>query len=282
MLASFGIIIILLLVCDNIRRFIISQSTRLGIQNTFSEHILLDVVAAIEMCSVSLELGVVLKHYGYWYFAILLYLNILYQCLKWPHIHPPCPYFHIVNFVSGKSNASLLHVITRCSILMASGLSTYHLVSTSIWSFELVEQHVGRIKETSVEHCSVPGKNKTPLCLLILSEFLGVFILDLTINVGIVNNPFFQKRSPMISSFIIPGVVVFSVTMAMDISGGMFNPMLATVLVGGCDGHSLIEHVVIYWIASTMGAILADLANIKAYHFVYGDSLKIETKKKKN
>ena len=145
-----------------------------------------------------------------------------------------------------------------------------------------MEQHVGRIKETSVEHCSVPGKNKTPLCLLILSEFLGVFILDLTINVGIVNNPFFQKRSPMISSFIIPGVVVFSVTMAMDISGGMFNPMLATVLVGGCDGHSLIEHVVIYWIASTMGAILADLANLKVYHFVYGASLKIETDKKKN
>ena len=165
---------------------------------------------------------------------------------------------------------------------MVSGLSAYHLVSTSIWRLELVEQHVGRIKETSVEHCSVPGTNETPLYILILSEFLGVFVLDVIINVGIVNNPFFQNRSPIISSSIIPGVVVLIVTMAMNISGGMFNPMLATVLVGGCNGHSTIEHILIYWIASTMGAVLADLAYPIIHRCVYVVSLKRDAKKKKN
>ena len=40
-------------------------------------------------------------------------------------------------------------------------------------------------------------------------------------------------------------------------SGGMFNPMLATVLLGGCKGNSTLEHVTIYWIGASLGAILA-------------------------
>ncbi len=37
----------------------------------------------------------------------------------------------------------------------------------------------------------------------------------------------------------------------------MFNPMLATVLLGGCEGHDYVQHIVIYWAASTAGAIAA-------------------------
>ena len=249
-------------------------------QTKLRQNILLDIIGAIEMCSVSFELGVVFKHYGYWCFAIILYLNIFYQCLRWPYIQPPCPYFHIVNFVSGKSKQSLFHVFMRCIILTASGLSAYHLVSTQIWKVEMIENHIGRIKETSSEQCQIPGNGQTPLCLLILSEFLGVFILDVTIKLGVVHNQFFQKRSRVISAAIIPGIVVLGVSLAMNLSGGMFNPMLATVLLGGCDGQSLLEHVGIYWIASTFGAILGDLMVSKIYQ--YGNAVSNKTKKKTN
>ena len=33
--------------------------------------------------------------------------------------------------------------------------------------------------------------------------------------------------------------------------------MLATVLFGGCKGHDWTDHVLIYWIGSTFGALFA-------------------------
>ena len=30
---------------------------------------------------------------------------------------------------------------------------------------------------------------------------------------------------------------------ALSTTGGMFNPMLATVLVSGCKGHDLLDHI---------------------------------------
>ena len=33
--------------------------------------------------------------------------------------------------------------------------------------------------------------------------------------------------------------------------------MLATVLFGGCKGHEWTDHVLIYWIGSTFGALVA-------------------------
>ena len=38
-------------------------------------------------------------------------------------------------------------------------------------------------------------------------------------------------------------------------SGGMFNPMLASVLLGGCKGNTILEHITIYWVGSTVGAL---------------------------
>ena len=281
MLVSLGIIFTLIFICDRVRRSILFQCKRFHIQNTFREHLLLDIVGAIEMCSVSLELGVLFKHYGYWCFAVILYLNIFYQCLRWPNIQPPCPYYHVVNFLSKKSKVALWQVFIRCLVLMASGISTYYFVSRSIWKIEMIDHHIGRIKETSSEHCKVPGKKETPICLLMLSEFLGVFLLDITINLGVVNNPFFRKRSPLMISAIIPGVVVLAVTLAMEISGGMFNPMLAFVLIGGCDGHSILDHIMIYWVSSTLGAILADMMYPIIHHCIHKAPSSPNNEKKK-
>lgn len=142
-----------------------------------------------------------------------------------------------------------------------------------------MDHHSGRIKETSSEHCRVPGKKETPICILMLSEFLGVFLLDVVIKVGVVDNPFFQTRSPFLISAIIPGIVLFGVSLAIELSGGMFNPMLASVLIGGCHGHSTSQHVMIYWIAPTLGAILADVMYPKIHKFIYEKSYYTKEKK---
>jgi aquaporin related protein len=42
---------------------------------------------------------------------------------------------------------------------------------------------------------------------------------------------------------------------AFDYSGGYLNPVLATSLKYGCQGNTLIEHVVVYWVGASLGAI---------------------------
>ena len=49
----------------------------------------------------------------------------------------------------------------------------------------------------------------------------------------------------------------------------MFNPMLATVLLGGCKGNTTLEHIAIYWFGASVGAIIAFVIYPKIKKFAY-------------
>ena len=67
------------------------------------------------------------------------------------------------------------------------------------------------------------------------------------------DNPTLSNNDPMYSIIIIATIVTGTVHAVLRISGGFFNPMLATALFGGCLGHTVYEHLFIYWIGSTLG-----------------------------
>lgn len=48
-----------------------------------------------------------------------------------------------------------------------------------------------------------------------------------------------------------------SLVTAFDYSGGYFNPVLATSLKAGCEGHTLMEHALVYWLGACAGSILS-------------------------
>ena len=60
----------------------------------------------------------------------------------------------------------------------------------------------------------------------------------------------------------------------VNFSGGMYNPMLATVLFGGCKGHEWTDHVLIYWIGSTFGALVASYIYPTIQKRIYSDEEK--------
>ena len=62
----------------------------------------------------------------------------------------------------------------------------------------------------------------------------------------------------------------------------MFNPMLATVLLGGCKGNTTLEHITIYWIGASVGAILAFLVYPKFKTFAYPPKQTMSSKTKDN
>ena len=43
----------------------------------------------------------------------------------------------------------------------------------------------------------------------------------------------------------------------MDSSGGFFNPILASALTLNCEGHNTGEHLIVYWLGSVFGSVVA-------------------------
>lgn len=43
----------------------------------------------------------------------------------------------------------------------------------------------------------------------------------------------------------------------MNTTGGFFNPILASALMIGCQGHTYLEHFQVYWIGALTGGLLA-------------------------
>ncbi|CAM1294661.1 AQP11 (predicted) [Pycnogonum litorale] len=60
---------------------------------------------------------------------------------------------------------------------------------------------------------------------------------------------------PEVECLLNSGVTTFLVYFAFSLSGGYFNPILATALTYGCSGSSFREHLMVYWISAIMGAI---------------------------
>ena len=47
------------------------------------------------------------------------------------------------------------------------------------------------------------------------------------------------------------------ITLALDSSGGFFNPILASSLTLNCEGNNLIQHIFVYWLGSLAGGMIA-------------------------
>merc|ERR1712179_565036 len=60
------------------------------------------------------------------------------------------------------------------------------------------------------------------------------------------------KFAPAIDSLFATSMVV----LAIETSGGYFNPVLSLVKLG-CTGHTIIEYLIVYWVGSILGSLLS-------------------------
>ena len=120
--------------------------------------------------------------------------------------------------------------------------------------------HSGRPE--AINACALPWAN-VPIATSLFAEFLGTLVLGIGIQL-ILDNQTLANNDPIYTAGLIAGLVLFTVIAAMDVSGGMFNPMLATALLGGCKGHSHFQHIAVYWI----GGFAGTYATIKMYSMV--------------
>ena len=117
------------------------------------------------------------------------------------------------------------------------GLFTFRLVGF-LWALEISTHHSGRYESLTAAACKVPF-GVSPVVSL-ATEAAGSLTLGLGVPL-IAENPTLANNSPMAASLAISGLVVAVVLCALPLSGGIFNPMLGSVLFGGCEGHTMVS-----------------------------------------
>jgi len=211
-------------------------------------------LCAFELGCVCLEQGVLMQTAGLGVWAFSLFLVVIWHIIGLEDKSPnPLPHM-----LEG-SGQGLICVL----IMLACSLLSYRHMS-NIWAAELVGVHKGRSLAISSEVCDIPWKHNH-FYLIVLTELLGTFVLNIIPPLILENQTLANNdSSKILRAGLVGATVVTTVITGMNTSGSMFNPTLASLLVGGCSGLTHTQHFLVYWVTPLIGAILGS-SLIKKY-----------------
>lgn len=208
------------------------------LKETIAKEIILEFLATAELCACCFELIVVADNYGVLTYGLFLFLLTLWWSSVWEDA-TACPYSLVEEFLEGYRTLSTTVILIASQVL--GGLAVYSYVQ-SIWKIQLAETHIGLLGQECVADLAVPFEYgaaiegiATFLCRLV-SRILGETSL---------------RCSHMLDAFF----ATLLVLAAFNFSGGYFNPALATSLKFGCRGNTFQEHMIVYWLGATLGAV---------------------------
>ncbi|XP_046672911.1 aquaporin-11 [Homalodisca vitripennis] len=209
-------------------------------ENTLARMLILELIAAGELCACCFELVIVADNFGIGMYAMFLFLLTIWWSLNWGDASA-CPYTHLEEVVEGKLN--VLIAGAKIFAEMAGGLLIFKYIQF-LWQLEISSTHKGR----AFEKCS--ADLQVPAVLGAVIEGIATCLCRLASRaIGEVG----PKYGVAYDSFVGTSLVVA----AFNYSGGYFNPVLASALKFGCKGHTASEHVFVYWIGACIGAILS-------------------------
>lgn len=202
------------------------------------KQMLLEFIATAELCAICFELVIVADNYGVWVYALYLFLLTLWWARVW-EIESACPYSEMEKVVEGTQEALKALYVIIAQIL--GGILIYYYVQL-LWSMELTETHRGKVDE----ECKAD---------LQVSAAVGTFVEGLSTCVCRLASRFLNDSNARFAAIADPFFATMMVVAAFNYSGGYFNPALATSLKAGCEGHTLVEFMVVYWFGACAGAI---------------------------
>jgi len=251
-LVSLCFILAILMACDLARQLILWLKL-----SRMATTLAMDAVLSVETCAVGFEMGVINELHGVYFWLSGIFCNCLYQSFRWRGLTPPIPYMQVMDYMDGKQTA--VNVMLRSAVMVAAGVVTHRYLMASLWKLELVQPHVGRWMATSTQLCRVPWAWSVSVSQSFFTEVLGTMALVIGPNL-VIDNQTITNNEPRLANILIAAMVVVTVWLGMDLSGGFYSPMLATVVFGGCKGHTWVQHGAIYWVGATMGALLGHKA----------------------
>jgi len=241
MLSSVSIILVLIYLLHSARK-VVKNSSAIGEP---LKDLLLCGLCALELGSVSLEQGVLMETQGFLVWSISLVLVVTWQIAGWDGLSPNA----LPHIVEGSGQS-----LRRVPAMLVGSLISYRLM-TCVWAAEISTHHKDRAAAIAAGVCVIPWRHQ-PTLNVIAMEYTGTLLLTLLprmvfTNTFLANNDSHKVIRGAVISLIVLVVVVFG----MEISGSMFNPTLAALLVGGCQGYSLLHHLAFYWLVPVLGAV---------------------------
>ncbi|XP_032519105.2 aquaporin-11 isoform X3 [Danaus plexippus] len=199
-----------------------------------------EAIAAAELCGCCFELIIVADNFGVATYAIFLFALTIWWSLNWGEA-TACPYTHIEDVIEGKGD--IRKALLKTWAELAGGLLVYKYIQM-YWALEISDTH----KNKAFEDCT--ADLQVPVLYGAIVEGVATCLCRLASRSLSDLNPRFATA---IDSFIGTSLVVA----AFDYSGGYFNPVLATSLKAGCEGHTLAEHAMVYWLGACAGSIIS-------------------------
>jgi len=211
---------------------------RRSIRQPQYQNLLQEAIAASELCGCVYELGIIANSHGLVMYAVYLFSVGVYWSLAWGDVYA-CPYLHVEDWWTGKTrlNSAILKVLAE----VAGGWATWRYVRL-LWQLQLSPAHQDRWVETCSADLQV-----TPLHGALV-EGGAVLVCRLLARA-------LSDLEPRFATAINSLCGTLLVIVGLNYSGGYYNPMLASALKLGCVGHSVAEHLAVYWGAACLGAI---------------------------
>ncbi|KAL0870940.1 hypothetical protein ABMA27_004766 [Loxostege sticticalis] len=210
------------------------------VKEPFIKLLLEEAIAAAELCGCCFELIIVADNFGVGTYAIFLFALTIWWSLNWGDA-TACPYTHIEDVIEGKGD--IRKALLKTWAELTGGLLVFKYVQM-YWALEISETH----KDKAFEDCK--ADLQVPVLYGAVVEGVATCMCRLASKTLGDLNPRFATA---IDSFIGTSLVVA----AFDYSGGYFNPVLATSLKAGCEGHTMLEHAMVYWIGACAGSVLS-------------------------
>jgi len=201
-----------------------------------------EALAGAELCGAGFELIIVADNYGLAAYGLGLFLLTIWWSQHWGDA-TACPYNHFESCVEGTMTRQ--ETLVRTIAQTVGGVAVFRLVHL-LWALEIAETHVGR------SHSAVYNVCSADLTVPVLHGFVIEAVATWVCRIG---SRLVTMKEPQYATAVDSFISTSMVCAAFSTSGGYLNPVLATGLKFGCRGHTPMEHIIVYWVGSSLGAL---------------------------
>jgi hypothetical protein len=217
--------------------------------------ILLDFLAAGEASLLSWELLTLFHAYGLPVWSVFTYLTLVAKAYRYRVDCVACPYSHILSCLTGQQVWQ--QAILRICSQLAAGSAYFHLLA-SIWDLGLSPIHVYRSYWMAYGRCA--SWLEVATWAGFLYECFGSLLCGLWSSL-IYDIQLWPRLSLHVRILANSLITLAAVLVAFYHTGGFFQPLLAYSRTFGCVGMlrevSLVDHILVYWVGATAGAVAA-------------------------
>ena len=250
MVVSVLFLILIMVVCEYAYRLVLANI----IPGLFKSCVL-DFISAGEATIISWELITMFQQYEIEVWTCFAFVSMIIKFYRFKADCVSCPYSHIQSRLKGFISSK--HAIMRivCQFL---GGSIFYRIHSRMWDLGLTEIHKGRSYWTSYGMCAAWLSEETWIGFLY--EFTGSLLCSISTTL-IFDFELLPRMSIHVRIFLASTITICLVLTSFHHTGGFFQPMLAFVRTFGCVGIlrdvTMLDHVIVYWIGASLGAILA-------------------------